>query len=251
MKDRSANLTILDFEITHRCNKYCRLCDHRCSTSSYEMSLEQYDYVVELVGRRDEIRTVLIIGGEPLTHPDFERFIYCIQRDFTNASITVQTNGRLLPKHYEPDIRWVLTHYPGFNDDIVDEYGGETNVDVAWSNGLFWDPFVDPNLSEEDAKRARGMCTFSVRILGRRLYSCCLSEPVERDFNLEGVSVPFTDNWRNDIYGIHTWRACQHCFRAGHLINQGAMYPRRTERHNDQEGTQQTGGDTKGTPEPA
>ncbi len=232
MHDRSGKLSIIDFEITHRCNKRCRLCDHRCPTSDYEMSLDDYNHVSERVGNRSSIGVVLVIGGEPLTHPDYREFISCIRRDFPQAAITVQTNGRLLPWHYDPSIRWVVTHYPGWNDSECDLFEEKENVIIARSGGMFWNPFTDPNLSEKDARKARELCTYSVRILGRRLYSCCLSEPVERDYELDGVSIPFTAKWRDEIYTIETWRACAHCFRAGHLINDGVLYPVRTERHN-------------------
>lgn len=232
MIDRSNNLTWVDFEITHRCNKYCKLCSHRCSTSDYEMSIEDYNYVTERIGSRSDIERVLVIGGEPLKHRNFEELIGYMSRDFPEARITVQTNGRLLDKYFDLKVDWVMTHYPGWNDAVCERCEQVCNVMVSRMGGLFWNPFVDPDFDEETAKRAREGCTFSVRILGRRLYSCCISEPIERDLKLSGVSIPFTTNWRTEIREIETWKACQHCFRASHIINDGELLPPKTERHN-------------------
>lgn len=195
------------------------------------MTLEDYDYVVDRIDNRDLIKAILVIGGEPLAHPYYPNLIYRIECDFPKAKITVHTNGKLLPMYYKPSIRWVISKYEGWNDDIINAYKKERNVNIGWSKGVFWDPYEDPDFDEQTAKWARANCTFSVRILGRRLYSCCLSEPIERDFNLDNVSIPFTDLWRKEIYEIETWRSCQHCFRAKHLIENGILMPKGEHRH--------------------
>ena len=76
----------LELEITHRCNKNCRLCDHRIATSDYDyLTIEQYWQILDAArplwgpdrGSNVDIRQpgdfdgVLLIGGEPLMHPHF------------------------------------------------------------------------------------------------------------------------------------------------------------------------------------
>lgn len=234
IQDRSKNLTQFEFEVTHKCNKNCKHCDHRISTSDYELRFKDYKYVVDLIGDRDSIESVFLIGGEPLCHPEFEMLLCYVRLDFGDAEIIIQTNGKLLPKYYIGfnGITWLLSEYPGWNDDIVAEYGGKPNVKVYRFGGMFWD-ISDPDLSDDGAKKARANCLFLCRVIGRNLYDCCLSEGIERDFKTEPVHVPFTENWREDIRTIETWRACKHCFRAKTILESGTMYGKRTRSHDE------------------
>lgn len=232
MQDRSKNLTQIDLEITHSCNKGCKLCDHRIHTSDYEMSLGDYMYIVANVGFTSKFKSVFIIGGEPTCHTHFEELINRVKQDFKGCEITIQTNGRLLPKFYHiKDVQWVISEYPGWNDEVIKEYEGGSNVRVYRFGGGFWDTYEDPNLSDEDAKQVRDKCLFTMRVLGRKLYDCCLSEGIERDLNTPPVHVPFTYNWREDIKAIQTYHACKHCFRAAAILKTGKMYDKRTKRH--------------------
>jgi len=237
MEDRSGGLTQFEFEITHRCNKNCKLCDHRIATSDYHMTLEDYDYVIERIGDTSNIVSVLIIGGEPTVHPDLGEFVTRILKDIPNATVTIYTNGRFLYRWYQilpaKRVGWLISEYPGWNDEVIKEYASKSNVRVYKFAGAFWDPYVDPDLSDTEAKEARQKCLFVCRVLGRRLYDCCLSEPLEREMHIDGISVPFTENWREDIKKLETWRACKHCFRAGSINDRGTMYDKRRNRHDE------------------
>ena len=236
IQDRSRRLTQFEFEVTHSCNKNCPHCDHRISTSDYELNSTDYNYVIDRIGETKEIESVFLIGGEPLDHPNLDALILSIETDFPNAEIIIQTNGKLLPFYYhctEPKVKWLLSEYPGWNDQIIKDYEGAPNVKIYRFNGMFWDITEDPNLSDADAQKARADCLFLCRVIGRNLYDCCLSEGIERDFKTEPVHVPFTENWREDIRTIKTWRACKHCFRAATILKSGTMYGKRTRSHDD------------------
>lgn len=242
MQDRSNNLTQFEFEVTHSCNKNCEHCSHRVATSDYELSMGDYEYVMGQINKKkvpilnkvliptELIESVFLVGGEPLCHDNLLNLVWRIKRDFPNALITLQTNGKLISRFYDklPDIKWVITAYPGWNDIIVGVYGNKPNVRVYRSGGLFWDVSVDPDLSDENAKRVREKCLFVCRVIGRNLYNCCLSEGIERAFNTPPVHTPFTKNWREEIKTIPTWKACKHCFRAATIMKTGGMYGKRT-----------------------
>lgn len=242
IQDRSHNLTQFEFEVTHRCNKNCKHCSHRISTSDYELTLDDYHYVVKQIIKKqlyyeNKFRSVFLIGGEPLCHPDYEQLLWNVCYDFPYAEIIIQTNGKLLPEYYNDRITWQLSEYPGWNDDIVAEYESKPNVKVYRFDGMFWD-ISDPHLSDSDAKEARANCLFLCRVIGRNLYDCCLSEGIERTFKTEPVHVPFTENWRDEIRTIETWRACKHCFRAKTILEymkqeSGKMYGERTRSHDE------------------
>ncbi|MFX0095618.1 MAG: hypothetical protein ACFFBD_28025, partial [Candidatus Hodarchaeota archaeon] len=61
-------------------------------------------------------------------------------------------------------------------------------------------------------------CFYQIRIVGTRLYNCCMAEGIERYYNTESVHVTFDENWKEKLLKIPTWKACQHCFQAGDLL---------------------------------
>ena len=109
-------------------------------------------------------------------------------------------------------VHWEVTEYPGFNDVQVRRYGGRENVKIKHARA-FWNPYRDPNLDEATARAVRVKCLHQARVLGRRLYGCCLSEGIERYYKTDVCHVEFDRSWQN-LERIPTWRACQHCFRA-------------------------------------
>ena len=205
----------IELEITHRCNKYCKGCNHRVETSDYDyMTLDEYDYIVSCVG--DEFEVVTLIGGEPLLYPDLKELVRRIERDFKGAdTIHIFTNGRLIPHNewlFDVDrVTVTVSRYADWNEDIIEEYKDRISVYTpTWRDVDF-----DPDLDEETAKCIRWNCRFDMRILGTKLYNCCLAEPVERHYGLSPVHIQLDADWRDKIMDIPTWKACMHCFTCG------------------------------------
>lgn len=208
----------LQLEITHLCNKHCLLCDHRIRYSDYKyLTKEEYRYLVSCV-KPGDFDSVQFIGGEPLCHPHFDWLVEQVTRDFGGHLIKVLTNGRLLPQldaHILERLHIFISPYPGFNDDIVAEFRSHDNVLIR-DRVCFWNPYRDPNLSDDVAKQIQALCNpvGNIRVVGTKLYGCCLAEPTERYYHTGPVHVEFTKNWRADWLSLPTWRACQHCFAA-------------------------------------
>lgn len=202
----------LGIELTHRCNLNHPMCDHRVKDSSYELTWEDFGHIARHLWPSDK---VVLVGGEPLVHPRFEDMAQTLLRKV--SMVQVKTNG--LPLSLYDDglldrLDIILQRYPGENDAAVRCYGDCWNVTVREFKG--WnDPDRDPNLDEAKAKKMRAKCGISsggLRVYGQRLYSCCLSEAIERHWQTEPAHVPFDKDWR-DWERIPCWRACQHCFR--------------------------------------
>jgi len=217
--DDTGGMTYLQFEITHICNRNCELCDHRIRYSDYKyLTKEEYKYLVSCVGDCESIRKILLIGGEPLCHPDFEWLVREIFKDFPNAKVRVQTNAKLiprLPKDLIAKLIFRATKYDGFNDEVWEEYGKAKNFE--WLiNGPMWNPYRDPDLPEEAAKYIHKKCGSArdIRIVGTNMYGCCIAEGIERYYKTEPVHVIFDKNWKENFWKLPTWKACQHCFKA-------------------------------------
>jgi hypothetical protein len=209
----------VQFEITHDCNQNCLLCDHRIRYSDYAgMTRAQYRRVIACLDTA-QFKVADMIGGEPLMHPEFHWFAEQMVGDFRQAMVRVRTNGRLIPRFLEecPDLFarliWIVQEYPGFNDDVLPQIADLANVQIR-PYQEFWDPYRDPDLGEALARKIRLGCIYHVRIVGDRLYNCCLAEGIERYYHTEPVHVVMSPNWREDWTRLETWRACQHCFRA-------------------------------------
>ena len=207
----------LELEITHRCNKNCELCDHRIATSDYDYLVpEQYWQILKGV-KPGDFDSVLLIGGEPLMHPQFVDLAWRVMGDFQYADhIQVATNGGLLtevPQDLLVLLEWIVQEYPGWNDAMVTKFGWRDNVTVR-PHREFWDPYDDPDLDEETARWVADHCQRQVRVVGTKLYRCCLSEGVERYYQTDPVHAEFSENWRQDWENLPVWKACAHCFRA-------------------------------------
>jgi hypothetical protein len=75
----------------------------------------------------------------------------------------------------------------------------------------FRDPYINPNLSEDNAKAVRNACIYNIFVDGRKLYNCCISHSFENYYNTESISVEFDKNWKKNFFKLPTWKACVHC----------------------------------------
>lgn len=230
-------ITKAEFEITHICDKMCEMCSHRIDTSSFTYidPMEMYD-LLECF-KPKQIKSILIIGGEPLCHPQLEEILDMIKLKFPRVPRgrrVVSTNGRLLdtvPREIFNDWKWAISEYPRWNDEIIKKYKGKKNVRISGFGG-WWDMKINPNISEKLAKQVEKNCFHQVRIIGTKLYRCCLSEGVEREFLKETVHVEMSPNWQNDWKKLPVWKACQHCFKANVILGRWNKPRNKNVKHN-------------------
>ena len=216
-------ITKAEFEITHLCDKMCTSCSHRIRTSDFKFisSPEMYD-LLECF-KPKQIDSILIIGGEPLCHPQLEEILDMIKLKFPHIPRkrrVVSTNGRLITQVEHKtffDWIWRISEYPGWNDAIIKMYKGTKNIRISGFGG-WWDMNVDPNLSKKLAKQVEKKCFHQVRIVGTKLYRCCLSEGIEREFLEGSVHIEMSPNWQKDWKKLPVWKACQHCFKANVIL---------------------------------
>lgn len=102
-------LTLLPMRVAlaEHCNLNCRGCDHFAPIAkpqfadftSLAMDFARLSALFD--GRADEI---LLMGGEPLLHPEIEKFMVMARKNFQKAKIEITTNGVLLMK--QPESFW-------------------------------------------------------------------------------------------------------------------------------------------------
>jgi hypothetical protein len=213
---------IVDFEITHACNLNCPLCDHRISSSGYAgLSREGYAHIRGCLGTFcEEVRRVGITGGEPLTHPDIEWLCGHMLHDFPRARLILRTNGLALhefPKPLFKRMTFMVSWYVGVTDAVAERFADCPNVFFKKVEHMR-DPFRDPSLSDATARALYDACPWhAFRLVGTRLYGCCLAESIERSYRTEGIGVSLSPDWRRRLSQVETWRACKHCYKAFEL----------------------------------
>jgi hypothetical protein len=101
-------LHYFEMHLADHCNLNCRGCSHYSSVSPQrfadpEQVERDFARLAELFGR---VKVIRLMGGEPLLHPQLERFIVSARKYFPKADIALATNGLLVPK--EPESFWQL-----------------------------------------------------------------------------------------------------------------------------------------------
>lgn len=105
---RSLRGTVYDFHfefhLAEHCNLQCRGCTHFSPLAKPEFtSVGEFEKDIfrlsELTGKR--ARFINLLGGEPLLHPEAERFCAIARDAFPDTTIRLVTNGILLPSMSE------------------------------------------------------------------------------------------------------------------------------------------------------
>lgn len=121
----------LQFHVIDNCNLNCKRCQHfsnianKDSFASYDDIKRDFDRLQELF---DDIRTIAILGGEPLLNPELPKYCYMIHEHFEHAQIEIITNGILVRQMNSELVRAVrennvlmnISYYP-ILDDIIED----------------------------------------------------------------------------------------------------------------------------------
>ena len=88
-----------EINVVDHCNLTCRDCDHASPVVAKRfvdpLKLHQD---LSLLRHHYEARTIKLIGGEPLLHPDIEGVIDAVKRSGLGQSVLMVTNGVLLER---------------------------------------------------------------------------------------------------------------------------------------------------------
>lgn len=99
-------LSYLEAHIVDHCNLKCKGCGH-FSPIADEWFADPNEYARDMQQLQNLFSTIHMIrplGGEPLLHPEIERFLFSTRSCFPKADIRIATNGILLDRL--PDSFW-------------------------------------------------------------------------------------------------------------------------------------------------
>ena len=93
-------LRYLEFHLADHCNLNCKGCDHFSPIAEKRFAnLKDYKRDLKQLQRLfSTIRIIVLMGGEPLLHPQIDSFLFATRSCFPKANIRILTNGILLPQ---------------------------------------------------------------------------------------------------------------------------------------------------------
>jgi organic radical activating enzyme len=111
------NTINIELEITLQCNISCPQCSRHCNLFSYgnsDMTMEQIrKFIEEVRSSKVPVNKVMIIGGEPTVHPNFQEIVISLYESLVKTQkikiLKITTNGiREIPesiRHLPIDIK--------------------------------------------------------------------------------------------------------------------------------------------------
>jgi hypothetical protein len=120
-------LDYLETHLVDHCNLNCKGCSHFSSLSEKKfIDFISFQRDLQRLGELfDDISTIRLMGGEPLLHPDVNKFLDCARSIFPNSRICLVTNGMLLGR--QPESFWEAIRR---NDILIQVTRYPINLDV-------------------------------------------------------------------------------------------------------------------------
>jgi MoaA/NifB/PqqE/SkfB family radical SAM enzyme len=126
--------------LTDHCNLNCKGCSHFSNLARPAFAdPAQLDREFERLAGLFEVTEIYLLGGEPLLHPEVERFLRSARRHFPRTKLILLTNGILLPKMGpefwramgEERITLMYDDYPiALKQELIAERASENGVAV-------------------------------------------------------------------------------------------------------------------------
>lgn len=108
--------------ITGRCNLKCIYCSSADFNNSYDMKREELKYIIAQLEKHGALK-IVITGGEPLLHPDFD---WALSKFTRFSTVSVNTNGIFLKDHMKFLEKFEFKKRISFNVSL-DSLDGEKN----------------------------------------------------------------------------------------------------------------------------
>ncbi|MDR2147026.1 MAG: TIGR04157 family glycosyltransferase [Tannerella sp.] len=94
----------IDIHLSEHCNLNCAYCCHCSSVAEPEfLNIEQFERDITQLSKltNGHVKTVMLLGGEPLQNPDIVRVMQITRQNIPYGNINILTNGILLAKMKE------------------------------------------------------------------------------------------------------------------------------------------------------
>lgn len=225
---------MIDYIETHivdHCNLKCRGCSHfSCISDEYFKDLNEFKEELRDLAEKEEVRTIRIMGGEPLLHPEWFYFLETAKEIFPSANVTLVTNGLLFNK-IEPYIDRINELGLGvcLSDYQLDLKGryilDRIHNKVIHGKGSLYNISLDLN-GNQDVMTSFYNCDLSQNkwyfFKNGRLFTCCIFANIDIfkrhfgidiDYDIDDVSIEVKSHTAEEIERFLTTphKACKYC----------------------------------------
>lgn len=210
----------IQFEIclVEHCNLNCKSCAHFSPLAEpYFLGIEEFERDMKRMGELfdHECDLIWLFGGEPLLHPEINKFMKIAREIFSKGRIGITTNGILLAQKdedfwrtcHDNDIFFRISHYPiEINAEKIKAMAKKFDVKCHWYIYSEKDEFLVFALDLEgrqNFKKNFALCSFPnscIGLLHGKLFSCDIPMGF-RFFNKEfNKNLQVTEDDYIDIY---------------------------------------------------
>lgn len=92
----------IETHVVDHCNLNCKGCSHYCPiTEKHFVSYEKFEKNIKQISKKFKVEKFFLMGGEPLLHPDINKFIEISRKYLKETEICLLTNATLLGKKDE------------------------------------------------------------------------------------------------------------------------------------------------------
>lgn len=183
----------LEHPLVAHCNLRCANCDHRSPALAPSFSdVTQFERDLSKLRQVLRAKTLKLIGGEPLLHPNLSEFLKLAKLSGIADRIQVWTNGLLLHRLKPGDLDGcddlIISVYPGirqrWNRDLVRSLSGERTFTIQVQGyDRFFKIEVDAERSDSEISRTFMECKNSHEwschsFLDGFYYKCSRAQPL-------------------------------------------------------------------------
>ncbi len=228
-------LNYMEVQVVDSCNLKCNYCSHFCYLidKTILINVEDIKKDFEVLSKKVNIKTIRLLGGEPLLHPHINEFMEVTRYYFPTSTIKLVTNGLLLKYkdkafwnvYKENKIKIDISYYYKFKNylneikDILKANGVEDTSKIE-KIGIFYDLFNEEGNS--NVEKAFKTCTRKrcPCLWNHKLYICpdCFRYYYNKKNNTNIELPPYIDIYKysgEKIYKILSSKkppeACKYC----------------------------------------
>jgi organic radical activating enzyme len=216
---RKTTLDSIDIHMAEHCNLGCYSCNHFSPLADEEYAdLETTTKDLKRLSELTDgnIRTIYLVGGEPLLHLDIISFMKVSRELFPKSKVQIITNGLLLLKQSanfwdacnKYNIIMTPTKYPGINWEKIEQRAKENNYkfsyfDFSGNTQKVSRKFVLDLTGAQDMKKSYANCCIancSIGLFNGRLATCSFVFTMRHFNKYFNQNVLVTDKDSIDIY---------------------------------------------------
>lgn len=240
----------LKFEVhlTEHCNLNCKGCFHFSSIAEESfLDVNDYTKVIERLSflYKGKMEKIILLGGEPLLHPEIERIIDVTREMFSEGILSIVTNGILLPKmdaHFweccrRNDVLIEPTKYPlDIKYDSIEQTAKSYGVKMHFFNSGGIEKTLTKQTMDIYGQQSKEGNFYGcyranecITLKGHRLYTCIIPAHIHHFSKRYDLNLP---NFENDGIDVFTSsaeeissfltkpiEACRYCDRANMQSN--------------------------------